>query len=82
MANMLVMPKVCDECLLSTRKIVSDERRDELLDDCNANGRAFECHKATIAGQNRVCRAFFDQRRSLVVRLAQMYNWWEEREIA
>lgn len=79
---MLVMPKVCDQCLLGTNKIVSDSRRDELLETCNANSRAFTCHKATIAGETRVCRAFFDQNCSLVVRLAKMFKRWEAREIS
>ncbi len=79
---MLVMPKVCDQCLLSTNKIVSDSRRDDLLETCNTDGRAFACHKATIAGETRVCRAFFDQNRSLVVRLAKILKRWEAREIS
>jgi len=79
--TMLIMPKVCDECLLSTRKIVSDSRRDELLDSCKESGRAFQCHKATIAGETRVCRAFFDQNHSLVVRLAKLFGRWEEKAL-
>lgn len=67
-----VMEKRCRNCLFSSAKIVSDERRDDILDSCNRTGQAFECHEATIAGQRVTCRGFFDARASLVVRLALM----------
>lgn len=79
---MLVMPKRCKNCLFSTSKIVSDTRRDELLDHCNETGVAFLCHEGTIAGNERVCRGFFDGNHSLVVRLAKMWNLYEFREIS
>ena len=70
--TMVVMPKRCGECLLTNRKIVSDARRDEILEICNRTHTAFICHKT----DKTVCRAFFDENRSLVVRLAKMYNWY------
>lgn len=71
---MPVMPKRCDECLFSSAKIVSDERRDEVLESCRTSGRAFECHKASIVGEYRVCRGFFDADVSLAVRLAKLLD--------
>jgi len=75
---MQVMPRVCDQCLLSSNKIVSDARRDELLESCNQSGEAFECHKATLLGQRRVCRGFFNGNMSLAVRLAKMWGFYKE----
>jgi len=73
---MMVRAKQCDQCLFSSAKIVSDARRDEILDYCNVTGEAFECHKATIAGEKITCRGFFDGNHSLVVRLAKMFGWY------
>ena len=77
--KMLVMPKVCNQCLLSANKIVDDDRRDDILESCNKSGQAFECHKSTLVGQRRVCRSFFNQNLSLVVMLAKMHGWYEEK---
>lgn len=71
---MAVMAKTCDQCLLSTAKVVGDVRRDEILEMCNRTHQAFECHKSTIAGGHAVCRAFYDQSLSLSVRLAKMLD--------
>lgn len=55
-----VMSEPCDQCLMSPGKIVSDERRKELLQQCAKNDDHFICHKATIAGYRIGCRAHFD----------------------
>lgn len=70
--SMPVADRRCGECLLSRRKIVSDARRDELLDRCARTGEAFLCHKGTIAGEYVVCRGFYDRGLSLSVRLAAL----------
>lgn len=72
MTTMRVMEKRCDQCLFSNNRIVPESRMKELLDQCNRTGRAFECHKATLAKKRAVCRAFFDENASLSVRLAKM----------
>ena len=74
---MLVRHKVCDQCLLSTNKVVADNRRDQLLDSCNQTGKAFEFHKGTIVGKHIVCRVFFYQNLSLVVRLAKILDKYQ-----
>jgi hypothetical protein len=58
-----VCAKRCNQCLFSSAKIVSDERRADLLAGCAAEDRHFVCHKATIAGheQDVCCRGFFDE---------------------
>lgn len=76
---MLVRSRVCNECLLSRARIVSQERVNEILETCNRTGQAFQCHKATMVGEDIVCRAFFDGNYSLVVRLAKLLEWFEFR---
>ena len=53
------MAKCCDQCLFSKNKLVSHSRRRQILDKCSRTGRTFECHKATIAGKQVMCHAFF-----------------------
>ncbi len=69
---MEVRDKRCNQCLLSKKKVVSDKKRDQILSTCAESGEAFECHKGTIAGRKIVCRGFFDQNLSLVIRLAKL----------
>jgi hypothetical protein len=59
MALEVVQRKMCDQCLFSKDKIVSDLRKAELLKDCKENNNNFICHKATIAGKEVVCHAFY-----------------------
>jgi len=72
-----VMPvarKRCSECLFSSAKIVSDDRRDEVLASTAKSGLAFQCHVASIAGVYIVCRGFYDAEASLAVRLARLLD--------
>lgn len=39
----------CNECLFSTGKIVSDERREDILAECAQADAHFVCHKFTVA---------------------------------
>lgn len=50
----------CDECLFSPGKIVSDERRCEVLETCQRTDAHFICHKASIRGEDVCCRGFYD----------------------
>ena len=59
MALETVQKKCCGQCLFSKNKIVSDERKAEILSDCKENNNHFECHKATIAGKKATCHAFY-----------------------
>lgn len=59
-----VAKKRCDQCLLSSAKIVSDERRADLLQTCATEDRHFVCHKFSIAegpDSQVCCRGFYDQ---------------------
>jgi hypothetical protein len=56
-----VMRKRCDECLFSDAKIVSGERRSQILRSCARTGNHFLCHKGTLVNENIVCRGFYDE---------------------
>lgn len=49
----------CDQCLFTKNKIVSDERKAEILATCEKEQTHFVCHKGTAAGENVVCNGFF-----------------------
>jgi cell division FtsZ-interacting protein ZapD len=64
-----VAAKRCDECLFSTAKIVSDSRKEAVIQHCIQLQVPFECHKFTILRLQRggkkkdttaACRGFFD----------------------
>ena len=57
-----VQERCCNQCLFTKNKIVSDERRAEILEDCEKNNSHFMCHKATIKGLNVTCHAFYKQK--------------------
>lgn len=65
-----VAHKRCDQCLFSSGKIVDDERRDEVLENCRKTGRYFICHKATKRRDAVVCRGFFDTEPNQACRMA------------
>lgn len=69
-----VMEKRCSQCLFSNARIVSEERMQNILEQCARTGKPFECHKATIAKQHVTCRGFYDAKASLVVRLAILFD--------
>lgn len=57
-----VFDKPCDECLFGPNKIVSDERKAEVIADCRAKDTHFICHKATMnSGDDVACRSFFER---------------------
>lgn len=55
----LVMSKSCDQCLMTKNKIVSDRRRDRILEETEKNDSHFICHKATMAGKDIACFGHF-----------------------
>jgi hypothetical protein len=53
-----VMEKRCDQCLFGKDKIVSNERRSEIIRDITRKDSYFICHKA----KEIACRGDWDQR--------------------
>jgi len=56
-----VAQECCNECLFSEDKIVDDKRRKQIVKNCLQKDSYFICHKATLAGQEVCCRAFYDK---------------------
>jgi hypothetical protein len=46
----------------------------EILKDCVRNDTHFECHKGSIAGENIVCRGFFDNYSTNLIRIMGRLN--------
>lgn len=74
--------KRCDQCLFSQAKVVSDERRDQIIEDCLKRDHFFVCHKGSIKGLNIVCRGFWDKHKTDVwpLRLAVLVGGLPEVE--
>lgn len=66
-----VIKKCCGQCLFSKNKIVSDERKADLLSDIESNDSHFICHKATIKNKEVVCRGFYENKTSNMIRISQ-----------
>ena len=60
MSGLRVAAKRCDQCLFGKNKVVSDERRDDILRECEQKNRYFECHKGTIRKDKVVCAGFVE----------------------
>lgn len=67
----------CNQCLFSKNKIVSDERKEEIINkECLPKDKWFSCHKFTIKDEEVVCRGFWDKHKRDIwpLRLAQIYQ--------
>lgn len=56
--------KQCDQCLYSSRKIVTDTRRNEIMQDLEEDQDYFICHKASIADKKVMCRGYYEANKS------------------
>lgn len=66
-----VKKEKCNECLFSKDKIVSGQRRSELLSDIARNDSHFVCHKSSIEGGEVCCKGFYDTGSSNLIRISQ-----------
>lgn len=57
---MKIYKKRCKNCLFSDNKIVSDERKAELLNEIAKEESYFVCHIASINNKDIACRGFID----------------------
>lgn len=69
-----VKKECCNQCLFSKDKIVSNKRRQEILNSCRTGDHYFICHKATIEKQDICCRSFFDTQTSNLIRISERLN--------
>ena len=75
-STLQVLNNRCDECLFSPNYIVSQKRKELIIEQTLDQDRYFICHKATIAPRDLCCRGFFDIHNydSLLTRLAIQLN--------
>lgn len=77
---MKVCAHPCDQCLFSDNKVVSEERKAELIATCIEKDIHFICHKGTIAGgefQDLVCYGFYIRYSTYKLRLFFKFNMIE-----
>ena len=60
--KMQVYNKPCSNCLFSENKLVSEERKKEILTSCENKDVHFICHKSTLSkvgSKNICCHSFY-----------------------
>lgn len=72
--GLAVAHKRCDQCLLTENRIVSEDRKNEILEDCEQSGKYFLCHKATLRDENIICAGFFDLKINSACNVAENYG--------
>lgn len=74
-----VMEHPCNECLFSKNKIIEENAKESLIEECLKKDMYFICHKATIIGKDYVCKGFWDRYKSDVVitRMALAWGFWK-----
>lgn len=56
-----VYSECCKNCLLSKDRIVSPKRAKEIINEVKRKQSYFVCHKASMNGEEIVCKTFYDQ---------------------
>lgn len=74
MSKLKVCENQCDQCLFSANRIVSLNRMAEIIKGCRKDDSHFECHKGSIVGVPVVCKGFFDNETSQMIRIAGRLN--------
>jgi hypothetical protein len=69
-----VCEKKCNQCLFTNDRIVDATRMRAILADCAKRDTHFNCHKASINGEEVCCRGFYEARTSNTMRMAQRLN--------
>lgn len=68
----------CNQCLFSDNKIVSEDRKKEILRETGENSH-FICHKASIEGNSTCCKWFFDNIKNSKIQMAE--RLWLVKEV-
>lgn len=58
---MKVFKECCKNCLLSPDRIVSTKRAKGIIESCVDKDTHFICHKASMVGDDIMCRTFYDR---------------------
>ena len=71
-----VYKECCGNCLLSKDRIVSPKRAKDLLQETKEKQSYFVCHKASMNGDEIVCKSFYDKLgyQSQMIRIAERIN--------
>ena len=71
-----VYQECCNNCLLSKDRIVSPKIAKDLLKEIEEKQSYFVCHKASMKGEEIVCKNFFDNlgHQSQMIRIAERLN--------
>lgn len=71
-----IQKKMCNQCLFSPNKIVSDERKAEIIEECLKRDSFFVCHKASLIDEVACCAGFWHEYRRdvLDLRIVQALN--------
>jgi hypothetical protein len=71
-----VYKECCGNCLMSKDRIVSPKRAKGLLNEIAEKQSYFVCHKASMNGEEIVCKTFFDKLgyQSQIIRIAERLN--------
>lgn len=56
-----VYSECCKNCLLSKDRIVSANRAKQIISEVKQSQSYFVCHKASIKGEEIVCKTFYDK---------------------
>lgn len=75
--------QACDQCLFTDNRIVSDERANQIIEQCLIGDKYFECHKGTIKGERIICRSFWNRHKKdvLSLRMALVFGMYEFVEV-
>lgn len=69
-----VMKRRCNECLYTSKRLICEDDRKEILAEIKEEDRFFVCHKASLRGEVACCRAFFDRQETSPVQLAHRFD--------
>jgi hypothetical protein len=59
-SELKVCDKMCDQCLYSKNKIVTDVRKDQILYQLEQVNDYFICHKASMVNERVMCRGYYE----------------------
>ncbi len=73
---LLVASRPCDQCLMSSDRIVPSRRATKIIRECLDEDVHFVCHRGSLADPpiNLHCRGFYDKFETGATRFARAFN--------
>ena len=56
-----IQKKCCGQCLFGKSKIVSDDRKSNIIEETLIDDTYFICHKASMKDQDVMCKGFYER---------------------